>query len=156
FDKLIVAVGRRPFTENLLSGDCGVNMDERGFIHVDETCRTDAPGIWAIGDVVRGPMLAYKAPEEGVRVAERIAGHEAQLNYSVLPAVMHTLAEIALVGNTAVQVRPGGLPCVVGMLPSPATGRATASLHTDVHVMHIAHAEAVPILGASGIGRNGG
>ena len=86
FDKLIVAVGRRPYTEGLLSADCGVNMDERGFIHVDETCKTDAPGIWAVGDVVRGPMLAHKASEEGVMVAERIAGHKAQVNYDCIPS----------------------------------------------------------------------
>jgi dihydrolipoamide dehydrogenase len=81
FDKLIVAVGRRPYTDNLLAEDSGVKMDERGFIFVDDTCKTEAPGVWAVGDVVRGPMLAHKASEEGVMVAERIAGHKPQVNY---------------------------------------------------------------------------
>ena len=105
FDKLIVAVGRRPYTEGLLSADCGVNMDERGFIHVDETCKTDAPGIWAVGDVVRGPMLAHKASEEGVMVAERIAGHKAQVNYDCIPSVIYTSPEIAWVGKLMGQSR---------------------------------------------------
>src|SRR5690606_15105651 len=148
------AVGRRPFTENLLSGDCGVNMDERGFIHVDETCRTDAPGIWAIGDVVRGPMLAHKASEEGVMVAERIAGHKAQLNYDVIPSDMYTHPEIAGVGKTEEQVKAEGEPDSVGMVPFAATGRAMASNDTDGFVKIISHAETDRILGASVIGPN--
>lgn len=156
FDKLIVAVGRRPFTENLLSGDCGVNMDERGFIHVDETCRTDAPGVWAIGDVVRGPMLAHKASEEGVMVAERIAGHKAQLNYDVIPSVIYTHPEIAWVGKTEEQVKAEGEPYNVGMFPFAANGRAMASNDTDGFVKIIAHAETDRILGASVIGPNAG
>ena len=156
FDKLIVAVGRRPFTEGLLSGDCGVNMDERGFIHVDETCRTDAPGVWAIGDVVRGPMLAHKASEEGVMVAERIHGHKAQLNYDVIPSVIYTHPEIAWVGKTEEQLKAAGEPYNVGMFPFAANGRAMASADTDGFVKIIAHAETDRILGASVIGPNAG
>ena len=156
FDKLIVAVGRRPYTESLLSGDCGVNMDERGFIHVDETCATDAPGVWAIGDVVRGPMLAHKASEEGVMVAERIAGHKAQLNYDVIPSVIYTHPEIAWVGKTEEQVKAEGEPYNVGMFPFAANGRAMASNDTDGFVKIIAHAETDRILGASVIGPNAG
>ncbi len=156
FDKLIVAVGRRPFTEGLLSGDSGVNMDERGFIHVDETCATDAPGVWAVGDVVRGPMLAHKASEEGVMVAERIAGHKAQLNYDVIPSVIYTHPEIAWVGKTEEQVKAEGEPYNVGMFPFAANGRAMASNDTDGFVKIIAHAETDRILGASVIGPNAG
>ncbi|MGB1092665.1 MAG: dihydrolipoyl dehydrogenase, partial [Oceanobacter sp.] len=117
FDKLIVAVGRKPFTDGLLAADSGVSMDERGFIHVDETCQTSAPGIWAIGDVVRGPMLAHKASEEGVMVAERIHGHKAQMNYDVIPSVIYTSPEIAWVGKTEDEVKAEGEPYNVGMFP---------------------------------------
>ncbi|MCB2387487.1 MULTISPECIES: dihydrolipoyl dehydrogenase [Oceanospirillaceae] len=156
FDKLIVAVGRRPYTEGLMSGDCGVNMDERGFIHVDETCSTDAPGVWAVGDVVRGPMLAHKASEEGVMVAERIAGHKAQLNYDVIPSVIYTHPEIAWVGKTEEQIKADGEPYNVGMFPFAANGRAMAAADTDGFVKIIAHAETDRILGASVIGPNAG
>ncbi len=152
FDKLIVAVGRRPYTEGLLSGDCGVELDERGFIHVDDTCRTDAPGIWAIGDVVRGPMLAHKASEEGVMVAERIAGHKAQVNYDAVPSVIYTHPEIAAVGKTEEQVKAEGVDYNVGMFPFAAIGRAMASGDTDGFVKIIADAESDRILGATVIG----
>ena len=99
FDQLIVAVGRRPFTENLLAADSGVILDERGFIHVNDLCSTDAPGIFAVGDVVRGPMLAHKGMEEGVMVAERIAGHKPLVNYDCVPSVIYTHPEIAWVGK---------------------------------------------------------
>ena len=99
FDQLIVAVGRRPFTENLLAADSGVILDERGFIYVNDLCSTDAPGIFAVGDVVRGPMLAHKGMEEGVMVAERIAGHKPMVNYDCVPSVIYTHPEIAWVGK---------------------------------------------------------
>ncbi len=156
FDKLIVAVGRRPYTEGLLAGDCGVNLDERGFIHVDETCKTSAPGIWAIGDVVRGPMLAHKASEEGVMVAERIHGHKAQLNYDVIPSVIYTHPEIAWVGKTEDQLKAEGETYNVGMFPFAANGRAMAGADTDGFVKIVAHAETDRILGASVIGPNAG
>ena len=156
FDKLIVAVGRRPYTEGLLSGDCGVNLDERGFIHVDETCSTDAPGVWAIGDVVRGPMLAHKASEEGVMVAERIAGHKAQVNYDCIPSVIYTHPEIAWVGKTEDQLKAAGDKYNVGMFPFAANGRAMAAADTDGFVKIIADAETDRILGASVIGPNAG
>ncbi|MBE0483912.1 MAG: dihydrolipoyl dehydrogenase [Bacterioplanes sp.] len=156
FDKLIVAVGRRPYTEALLAGDAGVNLDERGFIHVDESCQTDAPGVWAIGDVVRGPMLAHKASEEGVMVAERIAGHKAQLNYDVIPSVIYTHPEIAWVGRTEEQLKADGEPYNVGMFPFAANGRAMAANDTDGFVKIIAHAETDRILGASVIGPSAG
>jgi dihydrolipoamide dehydrogenase len=156
FDKLIVAVGRKPYTDGLLAGDCGVNMDERGFIHVDEACKTDAPGIWAVGDVVRGPMLAHKASEEGVMVAERIHGHKAQVNYDVIPSVIYTSPEIAWVGKTEEQVKAEGEPYNVGMFPFAANGRAMAGNQTEGFVKMIAHAETDRILGASVIGPNAG
>lgn len=156
FDKLIVAVGRRPYTEGLLAGDSGVNMDERGFVFVNHYCSTDAPGIWAIGDVVRGPMLAHKASEEGVMVAERIAGHKAQLNYDVVPSVIYTSPEIASVGKTEEQLKADGENYNVGMFPFAANGRAMASTDTDGFVKIIADAESDRILGAHIIGPNAG
>src|SRR5690606_18197923 len=95
FDKLIVAVGRKPYIEDLLAKDCGINLDERGFIFVDSSCRTDVPGVYAVGDIVRGPALAHKAMEEGVMVAEHIAGHKAAVNYDAIPSVIYTHPEIA-------------------------------------------------------------
>ena len=156
FDKLIVAVGRKPYTDGLLSGDCGVTMDERGFIHVDDACRTSAPGIWAIGDVVRGPMLAHKASEEGVMVAERIHGHKAQLNYDVIPSVIYTSPEIAWVGKTEDQLKAEGEKYNVGQFPFAAVGRAMASNTTDGFVKIIADAETDRILGAHIVGPNAG
>ncbi|MDO6683448.1 MULTISPECIES: dihydrolipoyl dehydrogenase [unclassified Oceanobacter] len=156
FDKLIVAVGRKPYTDDLLAGDCGVNMDERGFIHVDEACKTDAPGIWAIGDVVRGPMLAHKASEEGVMVAERIHGHKAQVNYDVIPSVIYTNPEIAWVGKTEEEVKADGEAYNVGTFPFAANGRAMAGNQTDGFVKVIASAETDRILGASVIGPSAG
>jgi dihydrolipoamide dehydrogenase len=156
FDKLIVAVGRRPYTEGLLAGDSGVNMDERGFVFVNRYCSTDAPGIWAIGDVVRGPMLAHKASEEGVIVAERIAGHKAQLNYDTIPSVIYTSPEIASVGKTEEQLKADGESYNVGMFPFAANGRAMASTDTEGFVKIIADAETDRILGAHIIGPNAG
>ncbi|MFY9179798.1 MAG: dihydrolipoyl dehydrogenase [Venatoribacter sp.] len=156
FDKLIVAVGRRPYTEGLLAGDCGVILDERGFIHVDDQCQTDAPGIWAIGDVVRGPMLAHKASEEGVMVAERIAGHKAQVNYDVIPSVIYTHPEIAWVGKSEEQLKAEGVSYNAGMFPFAANGRAMAANETDGFVKILAHAETDRILGASVIGPSAG
>jgi dihydrolipoamide dehydrogenase len=125
-DKLVVAVGRRPFTEGLLAEGTGVRLDERGFIQVDEHCRTGVPNVWAIGDVVRGPMLAHKGKEEGVMVADLIAGHFGEVNYKVIPSVIYTAPEIAWVGQTEEQVKASGRPYKVGTFPFSASGRARA------------------------------
>jgi len=125
-DKLVVAVGRRPFTQELLAEGTGVELDERGFIKVDEHCRTNVPNVWAVGDVVRGPMLAHKGKEEGVMVADLIAGKYGEVNYKVIPSVIYTAPEIAWVGQTEEQVKAGGRPYKVGTFPFAASGRARA------------------------------
>ncbi|GAC1668943.1 MAG: dihydrolipoyl dehydrogenase [Steroidobacteraceae bacterium] len=125
-DKLVVAVGRSPFTEGLLADGTGVRIDERGLIRVDEHCRTGVPDVWAVGDVVRGPMLAHKGKEEGVMVADLIAGHFAEVNYKVIPSVIYTAPEIAWVGQTEEQVKASGRPYKVGTFPFSASGRARA------------------------------
>ena len=125
-DKLIVAVGRRPYTQELLAAGTGIELDEHGFIKVDEHCRTAVPNVWAIGDVVRGPMLAHKGKEEGVMVADLIAGHYGEVNYKVIPSVIYTAPEIAWVGQTEEQVKAGGRPYKVGAFPFAASGRARA------------------------------
>jgi dihydrolipoamide dehydrogenase len=125
-DKLVVAVGRRPFTEGLLAEGTGVRLDERGFIQVDDQCRTGVANVWAVGDVVRGPMLAHKGKEEGVMVADLIAGHFAEVNYKVIPSVIYTAPEIAWVGQTEEQVKAGGRPYKIGTFPFAASGRARA------------------------------
>jgi dihydrolipoamide dehydrogenase len=125
-DKLVVAVGRRPFTQDLLADGTGVQLDERGFIQVDEHCRTSAAHVWAVGDVVRGPMLAHKGKEEGVMVADLIAGHFGEVNYKVIPSVIYTAPEIAWVGQTEEQVKAGGRPYKIGTFPFAASGRARA------------------------------
>jgi dihydrolipoamide dehydrogenase len=125
-DKLVVAVGRRPFTEGLLADGTGIELDERGFIKVDEHCRTSAPNVWAVGDVVRGLMLAHKGKEEGVMVADLIAGHYGEVNYKVIPSVIYTQPEIAWVGQTEEQVKAGGRPYKTGTFPFAASGRARA------------------------------
>lgn len=152
FDKLIVCVGRRPFTANLLAPDSGVNLDERGFIFVNEFCATNAPGVWAIGDVVRGPMLAHKGSEEGVMVAERIAGQKSQMNYDIIPNVIYTHPEVASVGKTEEQVKASGEPYNVGTFPFSASGRAMAANETQGLVKIIAHAVTDRILGAHIVG----
>jgi dihydrolipoamide dehydrogenase len=125
-DKLVVAVGRRPFTEGLLADGTGVKVDERGFIEVDEHCRTNVPNVWAVGDVVRGPMLAHKGKEEGVMVADMIAGGFGEVNYKVIPSVIYTAPEIAWVGQTEEEVKASGRPYKIGTFPFAASGRARA------------------------------
>lgn len=152
FDQLIVCVGRRPHTENLLAPDCGVNLDERGLVFVDDTCATNAPGVWAIGDVVRGPMLAHKGSEEGVMVAERIAGQHTQMNYGIIPNVVYTHPEIAAVGLTEEQVKQSGEPYRVGTFPFAANARAMAADAATGMVKFIAHADTDRVLGCHVIG----
>jgi dihydrolipoamide dehydrogenase len=125
-DQLVVAVGRRPFTRDLLMDGTGVKLDEHGFIVVDEHCRTSVTNVWAVGDVVRGPMLAHKGKEEGVMVADLIAGHFGEVNYKVIPSVIYTAPEIAWVGLTEEQVKASGRAYKVGMFPFAASGRARA------------------------------
>ncbi len=152
FDKLIVAVGRRPFTKGLLAPDCGVNLDERGFLYVNEVCATDAPNVYAIGDAVRGPMLAHKGMEEGVMVAERIAGRKPMVNYDCVPAVIYTHPEIAWVGKNEQEVKGGGDAYNAGTFNFSANGRALASGDTHGMVKVIADAASDRILGVHVLG----
>jgi len=154
FDKLIVCVGRRPYTEGLLAEDCGVNLDERGFIFVDENCATNAPGVWAVGDVVRGPMLAHKGSEEGVVVAERIAGEKAMMNYDLIPGIIYTSPEVAAVGQTEEQVKAAGTEYNVGTFPFLAIGRAVAADQQDGMVKMISDANTDRVLGCHIVGPN--
>ena len=152
FDRVIVCVGRRPNTAGALTPESGVALDERGRVAVNEFCATDVPGIWAIGDLVRGPMLAHKASEEGVMVAERIAGHKAQINYDTIPSVIYTHPEVAAVGQTEEQVKESGRPYKVGMFPFAASGRALAANEPTGLVKLIADEETDRILGGHIVG----
>ena len=125
-DKLLVAVGRRAYTDGLLADDVGVKLDERGRIEVDEHCHTGVDGVWAVGDAVRGPMLAHKGFEEGMAVAEWIAGKAGHVNYETIPWVIYTEPEIAWVGKTEKQLKEDGTPYKVGSFPFAAIGRAVA------------------------------
>lgn len=152
FDKLIVCVGRRPFTDGLLAQDSGVKLDERGSIYVNDLCSTSAPGVWAVGDVVRGPMLAHKGSEEGVMVAERIAGEKTVMNYDIIPNVIYTHPEIAAVGKTEEQLKAEGEKYKVGIFPFAASGRAMAANDTDGMVKMIADEKTDRILGCHIVG----
>lgn len=152
FDKLIVCVGRRPFTDGLLSEDSGVKLDERGSIYVNDLCSTSAPGVFAVGDVVRGPMLAHKGSEEGVMVAERIAGQKTVMNYDTIPNVIYTHPEVASVGKTEEQLKADGEKYNVGTFPFMAIGRAVAADEAEGMVKMIAHAETDRILGCHIVG----
>ncbi|MEP5569621.1 MAG: dihydrolipoyl dehydrogenase [Halioglobus sp.] len=152
FDKLIVAVGRRPRSEELFSTDSGVTLDERGFIFVNDFCETEAPRVYAVGDVVRGPMLAHKGSEEGVMVAERIAGKAAQMNYDCIPSVVYTHPEVAAVGKTEQQLKAEGVPYKSGTFPFVASGRALAANDSDGMVKIVAHEETDRILGCHIVG----
>ena len=152
FDKLIVAVGRKPYSKGLLADDCGVEIDDRGFVKVDETCATSVPGVYATGDLVRGPMLAHKGSEEGVMVAERIAGKKTQVNYDLVPFVIYTHPEIAWVGKTEQQLKEEGVEYNVGTFPFSINGRAMAANESAGLVKLIAHAKTDRVLGAHIIG----
>ena len=156
FDKLIVAVGRRPYTDGLLADGCGVTQDERGFIEVNDVCETAVPGVYAIGDVVRGPMLAHKGSEEGVMVAERIAGKHAQVNYDTVPSVIYTHPEVSWVGRTEEQLKQEGIDYNVGVFPFAASGRAMAANETAGMVKMIADKETDRILGVHIVGPTAG
>lgn len=151
-DKLIVAVGRRPYTEGLLAPDSGVNLDERGFLYVNDLCSTDAPDVYAVGDVVRGPMLAHKGMEEGVMVAERIAGKKPLVNYETVPSVVYTHPEIAWVGKTEQELKAAGEEVEVGVFPFAASGRAMAAGDAQGMVKIIAEKSTDRILGVHILG----
>ena len=152
FDRLIVAVGRTPRTEKLFAADSGVTVDERGFVFVNDYCATEAPGVWAVGDIGRGPMVAHKGAEEGVMVAERIHGKAAQLNYDVIPSIIYTHPEVAAVGKTEQDLKAEGVDYKVGSFPFAAIGRAMASGETDGMVKILSDADSDQILGAHVVG----
>lgn len=146
-DKLIVAVGRKPNTAGLFAEDTELLTDERGFIHVDEQCHTNLPEVYAIGDVVRGPMLAHKGSEEGIMVAELIAGEKAQVNYNVIPSVIYTHPEISWVGKSEQELQEAGIEYRAGAFPYAACGRAKASGENVGLVKLLADAKTDRVLG---------
>ncbi len=152
FDKLVVAVGRRPHTDGLFSEDSGTVTDERGFIEVDDECRTPVKDVYAVGDCVRGPMLAHKGSEEGVMAADLIAGEVAEVNYDVIPSVIYTAPEIAWVGKTEAEVKSSERPYKTGSFPFAASGRAKAMEQTSGMVKVIAAADDDEILGVHIVG----
>jgi dihydrolipoamide dehydrogenase len=152
FDKLIVSIGRVPHTAGLDAQAVGLQLDERGFVAVDGECRTNLGGVWAIGDVVRGPMLAHKAEEEGVAVAERIAGQHGHVDFNTVPWVIYTSPEIAWVGQTEQQLKAAGVAYRAGMFPFIANGRARALGDTRGFVKFLADAKTDRILGMHAIG----
>jgi dihydrolipoamide dehydrogenase len=151
-DRLIVAVGRRPFTEGLATAEVDLLLDEGGFIHVDEDCSTNLPGVYAIGDVVRGPMLAHKGSEEGIAVAECIAGQTSQVNYDTIASVIYTQPEIAWVGSTEEALQGRGVEYRSGIFPFAASGRARALQETDGMVKILSDARTDRVLGVHIIG----
>ena len=151
-EKLIVSIGRVPNTIGLNAEAVGLKLDERGFIAVDDDCKTNLPGVWAVGDVVRGPMLAHKAEEEGVAVAERIAGQHGHVNFNTVPWVIYTSPEIAWVGQTEQQLKAAGRAYKAGTFPFMANGRARALGDTTGMVKFLADAKTDEILGVHIVG----
>jgi dihydrolipoyl dehydrogenase len=151
-DKVVVAIGRRPYSKDLLGEGTGVQLDERGFVKVDPECRTAAANVWAVGDLVRGPMLAHKGKEEGVMVADLIAGKIAEVNYKVIPSVIYTAPEIAWVGQTEEEVKRSARPYKVGSFPFLASGRARAMEGTAGFCKVVAASDDDEILGVHIIG----
>ena len=151
-DKLIIAIGRVPNTAGLGAENVGLKMDERGYIEVDNRCRTNLPNIHAIGDVVRGPMLAHKASEEGMAVAETIAGQAGHVNLDTIPSVIYTSPEIAWVGKTEQELKAAGVKYKAGQFPFMANGRARALGETGGFVKVLADATTDRILGIHMIG----
>jgi dihydrolipoamide dehydrogenase len=151
-DKLIVSIGRVPNTTGLNAEAVGLKLDERGAIVVDDECRTNLPGVWAVGDVVRGPMLAHKAEEEGVAVAERIAGQHGHVDFNLVPWVIYTHPEIAWVGQTEQQLKAAGRAYKAGTFPFMANGRARALGDTTGMVKFLADAATDEILGVHIVG----
>jgi dihydrolipoamide dehydrogenase len=151
-DRLIVAVGRRPCTDGLASEEAELLLDEGGFIHVDADCSTNLPGVYAIGDAVRGPMLAHKGSEEGMAVAERIAGQSPEINYDAIASVIYTQPEIAWVGKTEEALRGSGTAFTSGLFPFAASGRARAMQETEGMVKVLSDAASDRVLGVHIIG----
>ena len=151
-DRLIVSIGRVPNTAGLNAAGVGLKVDERGFVAVDGDCRTNLPGVWAIGDVVRGPMLAHKAEEEGVAVAERIAGQKPHVDFNTVPSVIYTTPEIAWVGKTEQQLKAEGVAYRAGSFPFAANARARALGDTSGLVKFLAAEKTDEILGVHIIG----
>ncbi len=153
-DRLIVSVGRVPNTEGLNAEAVGLKLDERGRIDVDDHCRTNLPGVWAVGDVVSGPMLAHKAMEEAVMVAELMAGQSGHCNFDTIPWVLYTSPEIAWVGKTEQQLKDAGVAYKAGKIPFAANGRALGMGDTTGFVKILADAESDRILGVHIVGAN--
>ncbi len=155
-DVVLVAIGRRAFTDQLGLDAIGVNRDERGRVEVDAHYATNVAGIYAIGDVIAGPMLAHKAEEEGVALAERIAGQAGHVNYGVIPGVVYTWPEVASIGSTEEQLKQQGVAYAVGKFPFTANGRARAMGSTDGFVKILADKTSDRVLGAHIIGPDAG
>ena len=151
-DKLIVSIGRVPYTGGLQADTVGLQLDERGFVVVDADCKTNLPNVWAVGDVVRGPMLAHKAEEEGVAVAERIGGQHGHVNFDTIPWVIYTSPEISWVGQTEQQLKASGRAYKAGSFPFLANGRARALGDTTGFVKILADAATDEVLGVHIIG----
>ena len=154
YEKVIVAVGRRPFTENLLSESINLSLDEKGFVPVNEFCQTSIDNVYAVGDIVRGPMLAHKAMEEGVMVAERIAGKRMEVNYDLVPSVIYTHPEIAWVGKTEKDLKAENIDYKKGSFPFSASGRALASGDSVGFVKMLADKETDEVLGVQIFGNS--
>tara|TARA_B000000557_G_scaffold209232_1_gene175075 strand:+ start:256 stop:1674 length:1419 start_codon:yes stop_codon:yes gene_type:complete len=154
YDKVIVAVGRRPFTENLLGKEVQISLDEKGFVPVDEYCRTSLENVYAVGDIVRGPMLAHKAMEEGIMVAERIAGKKMEVNYDLVPSVIYTHPEIAWVGKTEKDLKQSNIDYKKGSFPFSASGRALAAGDSVGFVKMLADKETDEVLGVQIFGNS--
>ncbi len=151
-DYCLVSVGRRPYTEGLNAEAAGVKLDDRGRIDVNEHLQTSTPNIYAIGDVVKGAMLAHKAEEEGTLVAETIAGQKPHIDYNLIPGVVYTWPEVAAVGKTEEELKEAGIPYKIGQFPMRALGRARASMDIDGFVKILAHEETDEVLGVHMIG----
>ncbi len=155
-DVVLVATGRKPFTEGLGLAEAGVVLDERGRIEINDHWHTSVEGIWALGDVVKGPMLAHKAEDEGMAVAERIAGQAGHVNYGVIPSVVYTEPEVASVGQTEEELKKAGIAYVTGKFPFTANGRARAMQATDGFVKILADKTTDRVLGVHIIGKGAG
>ncbi len=155
-DAVLIATGRRPYTDGLGLQEAGVNVDDRGRVAIDDHWRTNVEGIYAIGDVVQGPMLAHKAEDEGIAVAEIIAGQAGHVNFDVIPSVVYTQPEVASVGKTEEELKAAGIEYKIGKFPFTANGRARAMQHTDGFVKILADKVTDRVLGAHILGYNAG